>query len=247
MNLFEHQEDRHCRILGAHLLGRGNMVIKRVGLFCVMFVAATGLFTRDAAATLSPMLYSSYYEGSVTYDEGSLYGRIDFAVYDTTHPLYGREYQDNGLGRPGDGQYIYAYQIFNDYAESEEAVTYFALLGANGAAIDIASISSQQDPAGGIEAGSEYYDGSESRVVWEFDGTDGYVVGGEHSWFLVFSSDQGPSAGDYEIGTGDGLMVPAPEPGSAMLFGLGAALLAGRRRRSGGIGRYGRRVAEVER
>jgi hypothetical protein len=63
-----------------------------------MFVAATGLFARDAAAALAPMLHSSYYEGSVIYDEGSLYGRIDFAVYDTTHPLYGSEYQDNGLG-----------------------------------------------------------------------------------------------------------------------------------------------------
>jgi hypothetical protein len=208
------------------------MVIRRIGLFCVTFVTVTGLFACNAVAALSPMLHSSYYEGSVTYDEGSLYGRIDFAVYDTTHPRYGGEYLANGLGRPGDGQYIYAYQIFNDYAESEEAVTYFALLGANGAAIDIASISSQQDPAGGVEPGSRYYDGSGSRVVWEFDGADGYVVDGEHSWFLVFSSNQGPSAGDYEIGIAEGLMVPAPEPASAILFGLGAVLLIARRRRS---------------
>ncbi|MHC4345374.1 MAG: hypothetical protein ACYSUP_11890 [Planctomycetota bacterium] len=67
------------------------MAITRIGFFCLIFVTMTGLFARDAAATLAPMLHSSYYEGSVTYDEGSLYGRIDFAVYDTTHPLYGSE------------------------------------------------------------------------------------------------------------------------------------------------------------
>jgi hypothetical protein len=207
------------------------MVIKRVGLFCLMCLVVTGLFAGHAAATLSPMLQSSYYEGSVIYDEGSLYGRIDFAVYDTTHPLYAGEYQDNGLEKPGDGQYIYAYQIFNDYAQSEEAVTYFALLGANGAAIDIASIGSQQDPQGGIEPGSQYFDGGQSRVVWEFNGGNGYVVGGEHSWFLVFSSEQGPSAGDYEIGSADGLMVPVPEPATVLLLGLGAAVVLRRGKR----------------
>jgi hypothetical protein len=219
---FSNRSGMSCRQNNSYSRER-DMGIRKVGLLIVVFLTSV-ILAQNAGATLAPMLHSSYYGGSVFYDEGGLQGRIDFAVYDTTHALYGGEYQEDGLEKPGEGQYIYAYQIFNDYAESEEAVTYFALLGADGAAIDIASIGSQEDPQGGIEPGWGYFDGGQSRVVWEFNGGNGYVVGGEHSWFLVFSSDQGPSAGDYEIGAADGLMVPAPEPCTAILLGLGAAV-----------------------
>jgi hypothetical protein len=198
-----------------------------------MFLAG-GLFAQDAEATLAPMLHSSYYGGSVYYDEGGLQGRIDFAVYDTTHVLYGSEYLDDGLQRPGDGQYIYAYQIFNDYAASEEAVTYFALLGTDGAAIDLASIGAQQDAAVGIGPGAGYFDAGESRVVWEFNGTNGYIVSGEHSWFLVFSSTNGPTQGDFEIGAPGQLLVPVPEPCTAILLALGAAAAMRKRTRPAG-------------
>lgn len=206
------------------------MGMKRIGMLCLVLLAA-GPFAQNAGATLAPMLDSSYYGGSVYYDEGGLQGRIDFAVYDTTHALYGDEYQQNGLEQPGDGQYIYAYQIFNDYAASEDAVTYFALLGADGAAIDLASIGAQQDPQLGIAPGAAYFDAGGSRVVWEFNGTDGYVMTGEHSWFLVFSSAHGPTQGDFEIGAPGQLVVPAPEPCTILLLGLGAAAAIRKRTR----------------
>jgi hypothetical protein len=212
------------------------MGMKRIGILCVMFLAG-GLFAQEVGATLSPMLNSSYYGGSVYYEEGGLQGRIDFAVYDTTHAFYGSEYQENGLEKPGDGQYIYAYQIFNDYAASEEAVTYFALLGADGVAIDPVSIGAQQDVAAGVGPGSGYFDAGESRVVWEFNGTDGYIVSGEHSWFLVFSSTHGPTQGDFDIGAPGQLVVPAPEPCTAILLGLGAAVAMRKRTRRAWWGR----------
>jgi hypothetical protein len=168
----------------------------------------------------------------VFYYEGSLRGRIDFAVYDTEHPEYGNEYLDNGLEMPGDGQYIYAYQIFNDYPVSEEAVAYFALLDINGDSIDIDSISSQEDPEVGIAPGEEYFDGGESKVVWEFNGSDGYIIVGEHSWFLVFSSNHDWVKGDYEIRGPAEVPVPMPEPATIALLGLGSIPILMRRRRT---------------
>jgi hypothetical protein len=199
--------------------------------FSVLLVVSV-LFTQNASATLAPMLESSYHDGYVFYYEDGLAGRIDFAVYDTEHPEYGDEYLDNGIEMPGDGQYIYAYQIFNDYPISEEAVAYFALLDINGDSIDIDSISSQEDPEEGIEPGEEYFDGGQSKVVWEFNGSDGYIIVGEHSWFLVFSSDQDWVKGDYEIRGPAEMPVPMPEPATIALLGLGSITILMKRRRA---------------
>ena len=205
-------------------------VVKKLS-FSVLLVVSV-LFTQNASATLAPMLESSYYDGYVFYYEDGLAGRIDFAVYDTEHPEYGDEYLDNGIEMPGDGQYIYAYQIFNDYPISEEAVAYFALLDINGDSIDIDSIGSQEDPEAGIEPGEEYFDGGESKVVWEFNGSDGYIIVGEHSWFLVFSSDQDWVKGDYEIRGPAEVPVPMPEPATIALLGLGSITILMKRRRA---------------
>jgi hypothetical protein len=207
-----------------------RMMMNKIGLLVLLVITIS--FTQKAAGTLAPMLSSSYYEGFVWYSEGGLRGRIDFAVYDTAHAQYGNEYQTSGLTKPGDGQYIYAYQIFNDYDDSEESVAYFALLGMDGGVIDIASIGSQEDPEAGVAPGSEYFDGVESKVVWEFDGGNGYVARGEHSWFLVFSSNEVPTKGDFEIGGADQLLVASPEPSTVALLGLGGALAFVRRKRS---------------
>jgi len=209
-------------------------VISKTKFLGVFFVAM--LFVHSASATLAPMLTSSYHDGFVFYGfevgyEGYLKGRIDFAVYDTEHPEYGDEYLDAGLTVPGEGRYIYAYQIFNDYAfYSEEAVAYFAVLGIDETTIN--GLGSQEDPEAGIEPGEQYVDGAESRAVWEFNGDDGYIIAGEHSWFLVFSSDQDWVKGDYEIRGPDQVPVPVPEPAVIVLLGLGSVSIFRRRRRS---------------
>jgi hypothetical protein len=208
-------------------------VMKRL-VFLVLLLVVT-LSAHDAAATLAPMLESSYHDGFVFYGfepgyEGYLKGRIDFAVYDTEHPEYGDEYLDAGITPPGEGRYIYAYQIFNDYDVSEESVAYFALLGVVEATVD--GIGSQEDPETGIAPSKEYLAGAESRAVWEFNGGAGYIIAGEHSWFLVLGSEQDWVKGDYEIRGPQEIPVPLPEPATIALLGLGGAVIVVRRRRS---------------
>jgi len=200
---------------------------KKNGSFVLLLVAT--LFVQNATGALEPMLESSYYDGYVFYYEDSLFGRIDFAVYDTEHPEYGDEYLDVGITAPGDERYIYAYQIFNDLSLSEEAVAYFALLDINGNSINIDSIGSQEDLENGVEPGSAYFNEDESRIVWEFDGGTGYIFVGEHSWFLVFSSDKDWVPGSYEI-KGPDNNVPIPEPSMIALLGLGTAMMMRRKR-----------------
>ena len=100
------------------------MSVKRV-LFLSSLLVAT-LLSQNAGATLMPMLpESSHYQGFVWYNEEvepgpetgpgyTVRGRIDFAVYDTQenpNEFIGAD----GYARPGDGRYIYAYQILNGF------------------------------------------------------------------------------------------------------------------------------------
>ena len=95
------------------------MSVKRV-LFLSSLLGAI-LFAQDARATLVRMLpESSHYQGFVWYNEEwerglgdttLLRGRIDFAVYDTLGEN-GNEFAAAGYDAPGDGQYIYASQIY---------------------------------------------------------------------------------------------------------------------------------------
>ena len=213
-------------------------VIRKIGLLSLLVVAT--LFVQNASATLAPILPdSSYYDGYVFYEEEVgpgvfLQGRIDFAVYDTEGEN-GNEFENAGFETPGTGRYIYAYQIFNDYDYfSEEAVAYFAILDIDGALIDEALVngtSSQDDGEGGIAPAEN----SPRAWTWkeESDGGYGYILAGEHSSFLVFSSDQDWTEGDYDIrGPGqDNLVVPLPEPSTIAFLGIGGALTTCMRRR----------------
>ena len=207
---------------------KGEMM-RKIRFFSLL--VAVILFAQNASATLEPILESSYYDGFVFYYEDGLFGRIDFAVYDTLDDEYGDEYLDVGIIKPGDGQYIYAYQIFNDYYSSADSVSYFALLDINGNFIDIDTIGSQEDPENGIEPGGEYFNGDDYKIVWEFNGGAGYIVAGEHSWFLVFSSDKDWVAGSYDIKSSDDFPVPIPEPATVALLGIGSMLILLKRRR----------------
>ena len=211
------------------------MSVKRV-LFLSSLLGAT-LFAQDARATLVRMLpESSHYQGFTYYDEEwpdgfdgikMLRGRIDFAVYDTLGEN-GNEFTAAGYEAPGDGRYIYTYQIFNNYqGYSEEAVTYFAALG-----IDMASvynIDSQEAPEEGIGPTDQYF--SDTDAVWEFgEINQDWLIPGEHSWFLVFSSDMDWNRGEYEIRGTEPSDFPVPEPAMLALLSIGGAILFRSRR-----------------
>jgi len=212
-------------------------MIRKFGLLSLLLVAI--LFAHNASATLY-LPDSSYaggaWQGFRYYDEDLgdgdyLRGRIDFAVYDTD--TYPDEFVGNGgFEAPGEGRYIYAYQILNDYPASDEAVGYFSVFAIDGAPLDVDedSIGSQQDPGGGVEPTNEYFTSSNLKAVWEFD--NGVIYKGDHSWFLVFSSNAAPVAGDYEIRAAGEGTPGVPEPGTLTLLGLGATAAFIRRRKS---------------
>ena len=213
------------------------MSVKRVLLLSSLLVAT--LLAQNAGATLAPMLpESSHYQGFVWYNEeiepgpetgpgGNLGGRIDFAVYDN----YGEEFIAAGYEVPGTGEYVYAYQIFNDYyGFSDVSVAYFAALGIDMAFVG--DIDSQEDPEGGVEPSDQYF--STTDAVWEFGTTARDWINADadgRSWFLLFSSDKDWVAGDYEIRGPQPGAFPVPEPAMLTLLGIGGAMLFKRRKK----------------
>ena len=211
-------------------------VIRRFRLLSLLFVAA--LFVQSAfAGPVDFLPYSSHYQGRTYYtdftEDGFLTGRIDFAVYDT----YDTEAYPEGFDAfepPGDGQYIYAYQILCDTA-STAALEYFAVLEIGENAIDDDDgIGTRDDGYGGLDAYNAFFnpDPEPQQAVWEFD--EGVLIAGEHSYFLVFTSDHNWTEGDYAL-TPTGVLppTPAPEPSTLTLLGLSGALAFIRRRKPG--------------
>ena len=196
---------------------------KKVILAGMIFVVA--LSFQSAEAELEFLPESSYYEGSTPYeivtDDGILFGRIDFAVYDTWE--YPDEFiGEDGFENPTDDRYIYVYQIFNDELYSDEEVAYFALLDIEDA--PVSGTSSQDDLSGGVEPADYPAEG-----VWDFEGS--FIYDGDHSVFLVLTSDTGWVPGSYEILAG-GSDVPVPdipEPASIVMLGVGGLFIFAKR------------------
>ena len=98
-------------------------------LNCLVLLFLVILMTNTAGATLS----SSYHDGSTIYStEDGLLGQIDFAVYDLDDATSSSEYASTGLETPGEGQYVYAYQIFNSFFSQGMGVAHFSIQDAEG-------------------------------------------------------------------------------------------------------------------
>jgi hypothetical protein len=216
------------------------MGMKRIKLLSLLFVAT--LFVQNAGATLLP--YSSHYQGRSYFDDPatSVTGHVDFAVYDTGGP-YGNEWTGAGFAAPGDGQYIYAYQIFND-AGSADAIEFFTILGLDDPPTPhhlagVATMDSQNPwenypliTEGAAPTGTRVnLDDPPTRATWEFAG--GILVADEYSWFLIFSSANDWVQGKYQMDTAGGFPITGnPEPCTLALLGLGSTILFAKRKNS---------------
>jgi len=210
-------------------------VIRKFELLSLLLGAT--LFMQNASA--GPVEFflpeSSHYQGRTYYSTG----RIDFAVYDTSG---GNEFAD--FEAPGDGQYIYAYQIFCDDT-SADVVDYFGIVGIGENALGEPvndNIGSVDDLTGeGIQPDDPYITSSTTygtMGVWEF--TNGLLIGGKHSYFLVLRSEYNWTSGRYTFDKtlAEELSLPgSPEPGMLTLLGIGGAIMFTKRRKS--AQRYG--------
>lgn len=215
-----------------------NKKMKKISFFCLLLAAT--LFVQSAgAATLTILPPSSHYQGrsyfrALTAD-GILSGRVEYAVYDSQG---GNEFAQV-YTMPGNHQYTYAYQIFNDGDDTATALEYFSILGiGEGAIYDlITDISSVDDSSGGgIDCTAMYFgvhdpDTGPENAVWEFEGD--ILETNAHSFFLVMSSDYNYTTGTYHVvkSTSPDAPIPNPEPSTIALLGIGGMMTLLRRRR----------------
>ena len=205
-------------------------VIRKIGFFSLLIVATFLVQNASALIVLPDSTYADLigsWQGGRTYTEDNFNVLVEFAVYevgnttDVLEPGKSWTEQDlvtelvNELGVTDD-DYIYVYQIFQHQDEGYEDVTYFSILDIDGAAIDEALMegtTALDDGEGGISPAPII---SETQGVWVWSFADcGYISTGQHSYFLVFSSNSEPVAGDFEINPDDDdLPIPdVPEPG----------------------------------
>ncbi len=194
------------------------------------------LLVQSVWAGLDFLPESSHYQGRAYKGVSGDRVRVDFAVYDT---LGGNEFANAGFAAPGDGQFTYVYQVFNEVEDEDFFIDLFRISEIDPAAIAGADqISSQDDQEGGIATDLEYFNPSFTNGIWEFE--QGALVKGEHSWFLTLSSDHDYVAGNFSIVSDpdDGMPIPSlPEPATMILLGVGSVILMARRKDSVGMSR----------
>lgn len=207
-----------------------RVMIKTIGL--CLFIGLT-LLVQDAMAILPDSTYGidNGWQGYKFYKDNGYDLLIPFNVYDTQ--CYPSEFIWDE--KPAGDRYIYAYQIASHKDNSTKDVAYFSILDIKGNPV-IESLmhgtTALDDLASGI-APDPYP--SEHQGVWEWSSEGGYISAGQHSWFLIFSSEHEPVQAaaylsDGNIGVGIlGIPAPIPEPGTFLLLGLGALMLRRKR------------------
>lgn len=224
-------------------------VTREIGFFSLLVLAA--LFVQNASAAILP--FSTFgdregWQGSRSYEidlvgDRVLSGDVAFTVYDTTNlVLPGETALVAVWDKPG--QYIYAYQVWNDQdlIDDEvlnEAVLSFAVFNEDEVTsmnVDLENIGAIEDtPSSGVEPTGVDLTVGNLEVIWEFRGegvNEAILLADGHSWFLMFSSDFAPVVGNFRIEGPEEGDFPVPEPCTLALLGLGGALMFTKRRKS---------------
>jgi hypothetical protein len=191
-----------------------------LGLLAVLLLLPTVVH----AALILPG--GSFWQGGRNYDKDGVQAFVEYAVYDTTSTAYLNV--SNKITNPGTGQYIYAYQVFDNISAGLQPITAFELLGGNPALAS--GIGSKRDGTGQDIVPTN--DGT--SFVWKFE--NGVFVFDKHSAFMVFSTDTGPVAGTFNLSTqsdyGEEPPTPdVPEPATVALLATGAMGIIGLRRK----------------
>jgi hypothetical protein len=202
------------------------------------------MFTVDAFAVLVYELPTSTYQdgkwyGESFYSDNGFQAVLQYAVYDTDDGK-----NEWGYEAPGDGRYIYAYQVFN-YSDTQD-IGYLKLFGAEGYTLtggEMSGLGSQMDttsvdfPEQGKKPFLGEFDETEKKISWQFlnAGGDFGVIGlAEHSYFLIYSSNNAPVMGNYEVKPPSEGQAPVktPEPATIVLLGAGSLILIRKLRKS---------------
>jgi hypothetical protein len=212
-------------------------MIKRI-LFGVLLILPV-IAANNAMATLPVSTYGTDngWYGTAVYKEQGYNVVVQYAVYDNWAQPKEFDWQGDIDMRPSD-QYIYAYQIFNmgTGATTEKDVAAFNLLDSHKNPIAqefMHSTTSQTDGAGaGGIAPDPLTSPGNAQGSWTWSAANGYVKAGQHSWFLVYSSDKAPVKGTFTVSAPvDNSDIPlpddtVPEPTSLALFGLASGIFA---------------------
>lgn len=199
-------------------------VTEKFGFLVLLFVAI--LFTQNASATLLPTSTYAQQEGNwqgiENIDDGDVHGFLSYAVYDRNNMPSTEEISLDADLNQMDGQYIYAYQVYNDADTGIANIASLQMLNLDQSPLDNSVIndigSLEDDPFSGTEPSDAFKPG-----IWEFAGNSA-ILPGENSWFLVFTSDFAPVAGSFVV-------THAPEPVTIALLGIGGLMILRRKKK----------------
>ena len=203
-------------------------VMKSIVVLSIIMVIA--VLVQNASALPSSSFDGGKWGGYDTYSDGAgLNVEVVFNVYTASS---GEFTWGGQVSMPSTDPYIYVYQIFNS-SGSSESVKSFSLLNSDKSAVASSLMHqtcSQTDGSGGISPDPSV---SATPGVWVWSAGVGYLLAGDHSWYLVYSSNYAPTTGDFTVNTDSPTTppVPTPEPCTMALFGIASVLYAAKRGR----------------
>ena len=156
----------------------------------------------------------------------SIYGTVDFALYDTSE-------LDVGFDTPGNKRYLYAYQIQTAGTDPEAILPYFILKGIGSGSMTSNDQIGYESVDDGIDPTSSLFNDNFTEAYFHF--ADGILAVGEKTALLLLGSDYLPVMGSYSFEPEPGKTPvpgnPVPEPTTLAIL-LGGSLLALRKRQS---------------